>query len=535
MRSVTKHTEVCGKVGSMKKIKEIYRQWWCEILIMLLAIGSRVVGLGTYPGGVNVDEAFAGYEAWAMLQYGTDSWGYHNPVYLTVWGSGMSVLNSVLMMPFIKIWGLNTVTIRIPQMLTGVLSVYVFYCLLKRIADRKLALTGMFLMAVCPWHIMMSRWGIDCNLAPGFLLFAVFFFIKGLEKEKYLLLSALFWGLSLYCYATIWILVPCLLAVWGIYCLIYKKMKISKITVLSLGILLLLAVPLLLFVAVNIGWIPEIRTAFLSVPRLVEFRADEVGKANIINNIRGLIRLFVRQDDGLLWNAIPYFGMFYLFSMPFIIWGGIRFLMKAIRKTKEKKFSYEMLFLLWILFAFFFGIVQGVNINKINNVHIPVLVLLTEGVDRIIRSKKRFFSKGIICLYALSFICFQGYYFTIYQEQISERQLAGAKQAVTEALRLKEQKDYEKIRVPDALRHSQILFFTAWSPEDYRETVQWQEYPARWLKTSSFGCFVWENEEQTDEEPEEDMIYLITKEEKEKMETAGWNVTMYEYVGVAYK
>ena len=167
------------------------------IFIMILSIGTRLIGIGTYPGGINVDEAYSGYEAWSMMNYGTDSWGYHNPVYLTVWGSGMSVLNSILMMPFIKIGGLNTVTIRLPQVIIGCISVYVMYLLLKRIEDRKTALTGMILMAICPWHIMMSRWGLDCNLAPGFMLFAAYFYIKGLDKQSYLILSAVMWGLSL--------------------------------------------------------------------------------------------------------------------------------------------------------------------------------------------------------------------------------------------------------------------------------------------------------------------------------------------------
>lgn len=520
----------------LEKVKQICQKRWQEILIMIIAVGSRAIGLGVYPGGVNVDEAFAGYEAWAMLQYGTDSWGYHNPVYLTVWGSGMSVLNSVLMMPFIKIWGLNTVTIRIPQMLVGIFSVYVFYSLLKKFSDRRSALLGMFLMAICPWHIMMSRWGLDCNLAPGFLLFAVFFFVKGLDKGKYLIVSALFWGLSLYCYATIWILVPCLLLVLGVYCLAYKKIKLDKTTVLSVMVLILLAVPLLLFVAVNMGWLPEIRTSFLSIPRLVDFRSDELGKANILNNIKGLLRLLVVQDDGLLWNVIPYFGMYYLFSMPIIVVGGVRFCVQAVHKIREKAFSYEVFVLLWIAIAGVLGILQGININKINNIHIPMLILLTAGVAWIGSWCRPFIARGIVVLYIVGFICFQGYYFTTYQEQISERQLAGADKAVEEALKIREQEGYEKIRVPNTLRHSQILFFTRWPLENYIETVQWQEYPARWLKTDSFGCFVWEKEDnQGNGCLDEKMIYLITKEEKEQFEEEEWHVEMYDYVGVAYK
>ena len=101
--------------------------------IIIIAILSRAVLLGVYPVGIHVDEAYAAYEAYSMLMYGTDSWGYVNPVYLTVWGSGMSALESYMMMPFIAIWGLNMVTIRLPQMIMGCLSVIILYLLIKNV------------------------------------------------------------------------------------------------------------------------------------------------------------------------------------------------------------------------------------------------------------------------------------------------------------------------------------------------------------------------------------------------------------------
>ena len=58
------------------------------IIIMALAIFSRVVLIDQCPGGIHADEAFSGYEAWSLLHYGVDSAGYTNPVYLTVWGGG---------------------------------------------------------------------------------------------------------------------------------------------------------------------------------------------------------------------------------------------------------------------------------------------------------------------------------------------------------------------------------------------------------------------------------------------------------------
>lgn len=520
---------------SANRLRKIRKEQWCVIIIMFLAIVSRAAGLGSFPGGVNVDEAYAGYEAWAMAHYGMDSWGFQHPVYLTVWGSGMSVLNSVLMMPFVRFFGLNTVTIRLPQMIVGILSVYVFYLLLKKITNRDTALWGMFLFAICPWHIMMSRWGLDCNLAPGFLMFAVWFFVKGLEKDKYLMLSALSWGLSLYCYATVWILVPVLLLVWGIYCLRHKKIAFSKSLLTACVILILLALPLLLFVAVNMGWIPEIRSRLLSVPRLVDFRSDELGKRNLLNHIKALFGLFIRQDDGLLWNTTPYFGMYYLFSLPFILCGFILYVRAAWEHFRKKEFGYEFLILVWIFVSAITGILQGINVNKINYIHIPVIILWTEGVSFLCAKGKRYFGKAVFVVYALSFLCFEGYYFTEYQEEISRRQQAGADQAVEAALSLREERKAETIVVPNTLRHSQILFYTEWSLKDYMESVRWQEYPARWLKTESFGCFEWIREEETENfEPERDKIYLVTEEELGRFEKEGWCVEMYGYAGVAY-
>lgn len=168
------------------------RRNWKLCFVMLLAIASRSVLLGVIPCGVHADEAFAGYEAYSILNYGKDSWGYSFPVYLTTWGSGMSALESFLMIPFIRLGGLNLVTIRIPQMIMGIISVLVVYLLFSRIADHKKALWAAAMIAVCPWHIMMSRWGLDANLAPAFLLLAMYFSVLGLSKEKYLIVAALF-------------------------------------------------------------------------------------------------------------------------------------------------------------------------------------------------------------------------------------------------------------------------------------------------------------------------------------------------------
>lgn len=76
-------------------------------ILMAAGIAARMIGFGVIPGDINQDEAFAGYQAYSMLHYGVDSAGYRFPVYLYTWGSGMSALNSYLMMPFMAVFGVK--------------------------------------------------------------------------------------------------------------------------------------------------------------------------------------------------------------------------------------------------------------------------------------------------------------------------------------------------------------------------------------------------------------------------------------------
>ena len=123
---------------------------------------------------------------------------------------------------------------------------------------------------------MVSRWALEANLAPFFLLFGLFFLLKGTENPRWLPLSGLLYGLSLYTYATIWMLVPFMLLVQVLVLARLKKLSWSRWSVSALLILGVLAAPLILFMLINRGLMEEIRLPFLSIPRLVYFRSGEL-------------------------------------------------------------------------------------------------------------------------------------------------------------------------------------------------------------------------------------------------------------------
>ena len=154
------------------------------LILAIIFIGAvaRTLEFGDFPCGFNQDEAFAGYEAFSLLHYGVDSAGFHNPCYFIAWGSGMNALESYLAIPFIKLFGLSIASFRLPQLLTSCLTLPVFYLLLKELFNKRVAVIGLCMLAISPWHIMLSRWALESNLAPAFLLFGFYFFIKGIKK-----------------------------------------------------------------------------------------------------------------------------------------------------------------------------------------------------------------------------------------------------------------------------------------------------------------------------------------------------------------
>ena len=91
-------TEKKGKCGYLYPV--------AVIIAFIIGVFLRLYHFGVVPNGLHQDEAYAAYEAYSLLNYGKDSWGYVNPIYFTAWGSGMNVLESYLMIEWIAVFGL---------------------------------------------------------------------------------------------------------------------------------------------------------------------------------------------------------------------------------------------------------------------------------------------------------------------------------------------------------------------------------------------------------------------------------------------
>jgi len=454
--------------------------------IFALGLFARVFMFGEVPDGLNQDEAFAGYNAYTLSQSARDSFGYRLPVYLTAWGSGMNALESYLMVPFVALFGVKVWAIRIPMLLVGLLSIVATHRLVRHFSDERYALLAMLLVAIAPWHIMLSRWALESNLAPGFVLFGMLFFAKGMDKPKFLLLSSLCFGLSLYAYATVWSVVPFIVLFCVAYAVWCKSMTPNCYTFIALGILVALACPLLLFLLVNKGMIPEIRLPFLSIPKLVYFRDSEISFSQIPQNLMNLWNILKNQSDGLPWNSMKDFGLFYPVTLGFFFVGLIEFIVRAARDVKARKIGLHFFVLVWLMAGIAVGALINVNVNRVNLLFLPLIVVAAHGMVLLFDYIHPRTIIIPVVAYLLSFAGFEKEYFSTYRNIIGNHFGEGIESAMEFVNR--EAKD-RKVVVDPNISYPKVLFLGGVDLDSYLSTVKYKNYPSAFLYVHSFDKY----------------------------------------------
>ena len=485
------------------------------LAILLLGILVRVVGIGEAPRGFNQDEASAGYDAFAILKYGIDRNGMHNPVHLIAWGSGQNAAYSWLCMPFIALLGLSVWSVRLPMALVGCVSLVIFYFLLKNIhrENKAFVLLGTFLFAIFPWHIMKSRWGLESNLFPDLVLWGTFLLSQYLRKGKsgYLYTSMFLFGFSAFSYGSAYCFLPFFVLPVGICLLLRKRVtwKQALVCVLVLGVTVL---PILLFVFINTFDYPQIELGFLTIPRLYVNRHTEMASVfsgnfleSSLKNFRDALKILVTQEDGLPWNAMPPFGLTYRVTLPLTLWGLVLCL-KNIRKRNAQ--GPEFLMDLWFAASVVLMFVVKPNINRINIIMIPWMYYTIAGtVD--LAGRIPHGPKAAAVLFSAAFLLFAKTYFTDYQSMMEHKFSYGLGDAITQAA----QAESDRVYVTDKtdMPYIYTLFYTQTDPNVYRSTVRYRTSHVDFEEIASFDRYVFGLPETID--PEENAVYVLYQPE----------------------
>lgn len=219
------------------------KEYFLLLLIFLLAGFLRFYRLGGVPAGFYRDEAFLGYNAYSILQTGKDMSGNFLPLHLQSFlysPAGYSYFS----IPFIKIFGLNSFSVRFASAFFGTLTVLITYFLVKTIFDKfsfgnKLSAISAFLLTISPWHINLSRTATENTIVVFFVTLGVLFYLLYLKKDKFLLLilSFLYFVITLLTYQAPRAFLPFFIPLMII--IFYQKKLIFKKIIIISGLFLL--------------------------------------------------------------------------------------------------------------------------------------------------------------------------------------------------------------------------------------------------------------------------------------------------------
>lgn len=395
----------------------------CFFLVFALGCFLRFYHLTTLPDGLNQDEASIGYEAFSLAFYGVDRYGNPFPVYPITWGSGGgSPLLIYLTALSFKLFGVSIFVLRGTVAFFGCLTLPLFYLLVKEaksslsgLQSSPTGLLGMLLLAIAPWHILLTRWTLDYGLIPFTFGLAILVLMKAARKKStglYVLASALA-ALNMYSYGSANIVIPAFLLLSVFFLMRGKILSIRQLFLCMLMFLLVCA-PLFLFYFINVCKLPEIITPFFSVER---FRSDHTASVflsfsdlflrgeGIKNSKELLLYLSVGVENGEYYTYMPGYWTFYVFTFPVTLIGfvvSLKRMRKGRREATRKEqdaaadprsgshslsgtVAAEEIVFSAFLASFLFGLTVRISINHIIMVYLPLLYYTVCGYDACMR------------------------------------------------------------------------------------------------------------------------------------------------------
>ena len=489
------------------------------LIIFVIAILLRFWMLGENPPSLTWDEAAWGYNAYSIGINGRDELGRFLPLdYLESFGDFKPPVYAYLDVLPVKIFGLSEFAVRFPSALFGVLTVIATYFLVKRIfwkskLKESYALMSALILAISPWHIMLSRAAFEANVATFFIVSGIWLFLLAVQEKKwYILLSITSFVLSIYTFNTARVVAPLLILMLGVG---FRKelLKIRKlaITGIILGIILLL--PIASFLTSSKASLRFREVNIFSDINIIKTSNQEIANDNnafwskLIHNRRLLYSveyikhyfdnlspnfLFIRGDGNPKFSTQTV-GEMFLWDLPFFVVG--------IFLLFRKKEGYWWIIPIWLIV----GIIPAGTARETPHAlrieaTLPTFQIFTAiGITTFlywIKSSgiKKYFKYAIVfvifSVLFLNFLYFYHDYLVHYPRIYSGEWQYGYKESI-EYVRTVEE-NYDNVQITNALGRPYIyhLFYTNTNPDYFRKTAKVHRDVFGFVTVESFGKYI---------------------------------------------
>ncbi|HYD35337.1 MAG TPA: glycosyltransferase family 39 protein [Vitreimonas sp.] len=429
-------------------LSSLRREWKSSLVllaIVIFAFGIRLLQLDQAPKGALIDEAHFGYLAYSLLETGKDEHGVSWPIIFKGFGDQKLPGYGYALLPFVKVLGLSTFTIRIPSLLAGTFLVLAVYLLIKELRlDTRWALFGAFVTAVAPWSFFLSRMGFESNLALVFWVFGLWAVVRAVNlktKTGWWITAAILIALTWYCYiayrpVTVAVVGAFLLTAWWL-----KQITWQKIAVF--GVSFVIAVfPLFLPSAIGsnatrfnqVGLfadrgltaeINENRTfCDFKLPRLFCYAIWNKGTIFSRLLIERYIYTFAPQylgtkgEDGLIFLTVKDYGQFYFVLYPFFILGLLALI------NPPKKFNLDLQNKVLLGAGLAFAPIPTILVGEAQKVRISslfpfILIIIVLGVSVFVTYLKKewlqkLFLTGLVSFIMISAVAHFVAFFTVH-------------------------------------------------------------------------------------------------------------------------
>lgn len=480
-----------------------------HLLLGILLLGAilRIGLLATNPPHLTPDEASLGYNAYSILKTGKDEYGTTLPIIFKSFGDYKPGLYVYLTAPFVAVLGLNEWSVRLPSAVAGIISVYLIYLITRELFPKRtrLPLVSSFLLAIAPWHIHLSRGAWEVNVSLALTLTGIYFFLRSLKEAKNILISGLFFGLTLITYqgaklASAIVLVLLALTFWKET----KKLITKSRREVFLGIAVGLFVSLPIIFSLFQGKTGRLMVfSVFSYPRPRDYTQAFLDQGNEkfgslsyylhhsepLNFKRGILgRWFNHLSDRFLYfegdwqnprHSAPHSGMFVLADMILVIAGFIALARINSRKTR--------FIFLWAGLASLPAVLSRDQVQAIRSFNMVVPIVLMDAFGLLFiwdyLKKNDLVKKALLVLFGLyylgSYIYFLDAYFVHLPTNDSVYWEYGYKQIVNTVTPI--QDNYEVIKVQQSYAQPYIyfLFYQKYDPARYQGKAR--------LIESSFG------------------------------------------------
>jgi 4-amino-4-deoxy-L-arabinose transferase-like glycosyltransferase len=437
------------------------------------------------------DEAALGYNAYSILQTGKDEYGTTLPLIFKSFGDYKPGVYVYLATPFIALFGLNSISVRLPSIILGSFIPLILFLLIKTISPKsqKLALLSAFFISFNPFNIHFSRGSWETNVLTFQLLLGSYLLIKYLkgDKVKNLFLSALTFGISLYTYQAAKMIAPLIILVTLI--VFNKLLSLKNVKAYLLGFILplfLFSLPILQGVLFSSDSNRLKVVSLFSYPRSEQETTQILSESNPTNyqifhshpiffSRNFLSRYFnhftpeflaFKGDWQNLRHSAPYIGVLLYPSLIFFFIG-------LFSNTLHKK--QKLFFALWLLAAPIPAALTRDSVTAVRamSLSIPLIYFTALGIQKsyqLIKTKlaKIFFISFISLVYFFTFIYYSDLYLNHLLKKDPGQYLYGYQQVMEHVI--KYQDNYQTINITNFYGQPYIyyLFYSKYPPKDYQ-------------------------------------------------------------------